>query len=134
MRGAAAADSAARADAALGEERRRAPPVAGADDVEVPDRLRPFRHGRKAEIAEAVERPEYQAARDPLRIPTVEARQLVHQRDACTVSSRAVYPTHSCTYFERCPCSRRARARSATASSSVTSAPASPIAPRFLPG
>ena len=53
---------------------------------------------------------------------------------ACSVSMRAVKPAVTCLYFSVWPCSRSARTRSASSRSSVTSAPASPIAPRFFAG
>ena len=71
----------------------------------------------------------------PLVVPAVEQRQLVRQRDRLDrVQARGVARS------ARARTSRAGRARAArvrvgaSCSSSVTSAPASPKAPRFLPG
>lgn len=109
-------------DPSLSKEVREALRLGRSHDEEVPDRVAALRNRRKSEIADPGERFGVHPSSSPaLDSPAVEARELVEEDERLD-------------HFLVCPCSHSARTFAASVSSLVTSAPASPIAPRFLAG
>src|SRR5262249_13897707 len=72
------------------------------------------------------------ARRDPLHAASRSSS--ARSPPACRPSSRLFTPTTSCTYLVRPPWLPSRRTARASSASALTTAPASPYAPRFLPG
>ena len=70
----------------------------------------------------------------PGRIPPASRRSFADSTTACSASSLLLKPSTSCWYFAADPWSQIMRIRAATSADPVSTAPASPYAPRFLPG
>jgi hypothetical protein len=122
-------------DRAPAEEAAEPVRVAGADNVEVPDRLALGQGRRQEQIADPRQVLLVEASgRLPLLVPGVQQRELSQEGDRLDRVEARGEPTASCTYRRRCPCSRSARMRAASSRLFVTTAPASPNAPRFFEG